>query len=187
MPRENHIHITCDAHFTPKGVLESLRVVVPMSHAGCDFTKPKTVFVEESGICVAEYVPAHALDVEWPESVPESVPRLAVRALQGQIQLLKDELRTLRDRNDTLTTACLWAVGASAHVASPADVEKAISHIYSLKGQGLTDAKPREEAQLGEQVPRISEVLDDYEKLRDRDGVAATPVAGDARPRRWNW
>jgi hypothetical protein len=187
MPREERIEVTCHAHLTDEGVLETLRVVVPMTQTSRYFSDPKTVFVEQSCMRVAEYVPRHVLDVEGSEGGTERMARLAVRAHQGQIKILKDELRALGERNDTLARACLRAVGTSPHIACTPDMQEAAPHVIRHERERLADAQPREEAEQRDTVPRFTELLNDYEKLAHRDVVPAPPVTRDPAPLRWKW
>jgi hypothetical protein len=187
MPRKKLVNVSCYADFTDEGVLEALRIIVPMSQAGSYFSDPKSVFVEQGGVCVSEYVPRHVLDVEGAEGSTERMARLAVRAHQGQIKILKDELRALGERYDTLARACFGTVDPAPHIPCAPYVHETDADIIGSERERLSNAKAGQEAQQRDVVPRFTELLNDYEKLAHRDVVPAPPVAGDARPLRWKW
>jgi hypothetical protein len=187
MPREEFVQISGRAEFTDEGVLETLRVVVPMSEPCRDLAEAKSILIEQGGVRVAEYVPAHVLDVEGAEGSTERMARLAVRAHQGQIKILKDELRALGERYDTLARACLRAIDTAAHVLGATNMQETVADILGLEREGLTDPQPSEQAEQRDTVPRFTELLNDYEKLAHRDVVAAPPVAWYPAARRWKW
>jgi hypothetical protein len=187
VPYEQSIEVTGFAKFSDEGVLEALRVVVPVTKTGRHLADAKSVLIEESGVRVAEYVPRHVLDVEGAEGGTERMARLAVRAHQGQIKILKDELRALGERYDTLARACLGAVDTPAHVPGTTDVNKAIYNVPRVERKNLPNPEPSEETEQRDVVPRFTELLNDYEKLAHRDVVPTPPVTGDAAARRWKW
>jgi hypothetical protein len=187
MPREQFVQISGRAEFTDEGVLERLCVVVPMSEPCRDLAQAKSILIEQGGVRVAEYVPRHVLDVEGAEGSTERMARLAVRAHQGQIKILKDELRALGERYDTLARARLGAVDTTPHVFGARDVKVTVTNVPWVEREGLTDPQPREQTEQRDVVPRFRQLLDDYEKLAHRDVVPAPPVTGDAAPLRWKW
>jgi hypothetical protein len=181
------VQISGRAEFSDEGVLESLSVVVPMSEPCRDLAKAKSVLIEQGGVRVAEYVPRHVLDVEVTEGSTERMARLAVRAHQGQIKILKDELRALGERYDTLARACFGAVDPAAHVPGPPDVQESGTNVFRNERQDFAYPKPSEQADHSDMVPGFVELLDYYEKLAHRDVVAAPPVAWYPAARRWKW
>jgi hypothetical protein len=187
MPREEFVQISGRAEFTDEGVLETLRVVVPMSEPCRDLAQAKSILIEQGGVRVAEYVPAHVLDVEGAEGSTERMARLAVRAHQGQIKILKDELRALGERYDTLARTCLGAVHTATHVPGATDVKETCAEVIWPKRKNLPDPQPCEQADHSDMVPGFVELLDYYEKLAHRDVVAAPPVAWYPAARRWKW
>jgi hypothetical protein len=187
VPYEQSIEVTGFAKFSDEGVLEALRVVVPVTKTGRHLADAKSVLIEESGVRVAEYVPRHVLDVEGAEGGTERMARLAVRAHQGQIKILKDELRALGERYDTLARARLGTVEPAPHVPGAPYVEVPGTNIIWCEGEDFPNPEPREETEHRDVVPRFTELLNDYEKLAHRDVVPAPPVTGDAAARRWKW
>jgi hypothetical protein len=187
VPREEFVQISGRAEFTDEGVLEALRIVVPMSEPCRNLAEAQTILVEQGGVRVAEYVPRHVLDVEVTEGSTERMARLAIRAHQGQIKILKDELRALGERYDTLARTRLRAIDTAAHVLGATNMQETVADILGLEREGLPDPQPCEEAEQRDAVPRFTELLNDYEKLAHRDVVPTPPVAGDAAPLRWKW
>jgi hypothetical protein len=187
MPREQFVQISGRADLTDEGVLEALSVVVPMSEPRRDLADAPVIFIEQGGVRVAEYVPRHPLDMEWAEGGTERMARLVIRAHQGQIKILKDELRALGERYDTLARACLRPVDPTADVPGAPDVQVPGTDVLWNEREHFTDPEPREQAEQGNPVPRFTQLLDDYEQLAHRDVVLAPVAAGDARPLRWKW
>jgi hypothetical protein len=187
VPYEQSIEVTGFAKFSDEGVLEALRVVVPVTKTGRHLADAKSVLIEESGVRVAEYVPRHVLDVEGAEGGTERMARLAVRAHQGQIKILKDELRALGERYDTLARARLGTVDTPAHVPGAPYVQVPGTNIVWLEREDFPDPEPRQQADHSDMVPGFTKLLDYYEQLAHRDVVPSPPVTGDAAARRWKW
>jgi hypothetical protein len=187
MARKEFIQSSCIAEFSDESVLECLRIIVPVAKSGRDLTKPMTILVEQGRVSTTEYVPRHVLDVEGAEGGTERMARLAIRAHQGQIKILKDELRALGERYDTLARTCLWAIDAAPHIPGATDIQEALADVFRRERENLTDPEPRQQAEHRDMVPRFTELLNDYEKLAHRDVVPSPPVARDAAARRWKW
>jgi hypothetical protein len=187
MARKEFIQSSCIAEFSDESVLECLRIIVPVAKSGRDLTKPMTILVEQGRVSTTEYVPRHVLDVEGAEGGTERMARLAIRAHQGQIKILKDELRALGERYDTLARARLGTVDTPAHVPGAPYVQVPGTNIVWLEREDFPDPEPRQQADHSDMVPGFTKLLDYYEQLAHRDVVPSPPVTGDAAARRWKW
>jgi hypothetical protein len=187
MSRKEFVQISGRAEFSDEGVLQRLCVVVPMPEPRRDLAEAQSVLIEQGGVRVAEYVPRHVLDVEGAEGGTERMARLAIRAHQGQIKILKDELRALGERYDTLARARLGTVDTPAHVPGAPYVQVPGTNIVWLEREDFPDPEPRQQADHSDMVPGFTKLLDYYEQLAHRDVVPSPPVTGDAAARRWKW
>ena len=175
------------AHFRLERVSKRLRVVMTVPEASGRLPEADAFIVQEPGVGVTEYVPAHTRGMQGTESLTKPDESPLVRELYREVETLQKLLGAWLKRYDTLTGASLRPVRPAEAGAGAPDVQDTVADVCGCEGCSLAVAEPGEQADLGKGAPWLGEALDHDYELLNREFRAARDSRWDPRPRRWNW
>jgi hypothetical protein len=142
---------------------------------------------EDLDMSGTEDMPAHPGPVQVPEGGSQGAESVTVRAWNGEIEMDQDLLDAALDRDWALTRFCLRTIAESGTVPSAAHVYQTLRNVFLSESYRFPPSQPREEAQLGDEVPRVDEIRDHASELFDRYLMDARLGRRDPRPLRWKW
>jgi hypothetical protein len=181
-PREFH-RIECPR---VKAVSEGLGEMGSMSDA-CGCFPEAHMLREDLDMGGAEDMPAHSGPVQVPEGGGQGAESVPVGARYWEVKATEDLFDAALDRDGALTRFCLRAIAQSGAVPGAAHVYQTLRNVFLSESYRFAPAQPREEAQLGDEVPRVDEIRDHASELFDRYLMDARRRRRDPYAFRWKW
>jgi hypothetical protein len=181
-PREFH-RLECPRI---KAVSEGLGVVAAMAHP-CGCFPEAHMLREDLDMGGAEDMPAHPWPPEIPEGGVQGTQSIPIGAWNWWPEGTKDLLRAAFERDSALTRFCLRAIAEAGTVPRAAHVYQTLRNVFLSESHRFPPAQPREEAQLGDEVPGVTELANHLAELPDRDDMDAGLGRRDPYAFRWKW
>jgi hypothetical protein len=181
-PREFH-RLECPR---VKAVREGLGEMGSMSDA-CGCFPEAHMLREDLDMGGAEDMPAHPGPVQVPEGGGQGAEGIPVRPWNGKLEVEEDLVRAAFERDYALTCFCLRAVACSGTVPRAAHVYQTLRNVFLSESYRFPPSQPREEAQLGDEVPRVNKASDDDSERLHRDLVDAWRRIRYPYTFRWKW
>jgi hypothetical protein len=142
---------------------------------------------EDLDMSGTEDMPAHPGPVQVPEGGGQGAEGIPVRPWNGKLEVEEDLVRAAFERDYALTCFCLRAVACSGTVPRAAHVYQTLRNVFLSESYRFPPSQPREEAQLGDEVPRVDEIRDHASELFDRYLMDARRRRRDPYAFRWKW